>query len=95
MACKTCAGVVAAVTTVTSVLALFGVWTTHSTAAGWTFGTTDGSLALLVLIVSLAVWLKTCKKLCPCGSKCGCGGGCGCGKANCDCGKKDGPMMKM
>lgn len=92
LACKIIAGLVALVFTLTSVAAFVGVYVTHVTVDGWSFGTLNGSVALATLIVSLAAWLKTVKKLCPCNSKggCGCGdargGGCpGCGRDSCQC----------
>lgn len=91
--CKIVAGLIALVFTLTTVAAAVGVWNTHMTLDGWTFGTTPGSAALFVFVVSLMVWFKTVKKMCPCRSA-GCGSGCGsscggcpCGKENCNCPK--------
>ena len=78
--CKVLTGIVAFLTTLTTVAAVIGVWRTHITPAGWVFGTAEGSLALLVFIVSLMVWLKLVKKMCPCNKM---GAGCPCGGAGC------------
>ncbi len=95
MVCKFFTALVLLLVTLTTVAAAIGVWHTHVMPTGvWVFGTAEGSLSLLVLIVSLMAWLKLFKKMCSCGSKMGCGtGSCSCGMGGaCMCGK-DG-MMK-
>jgi hypothetical protein len=78
--CKICGGIVTLVLLLATIAAFLGVWVTHSTPAGWVFGTTAGSLALGVLILSIVALHKTFHKMCGCGSKGGCGAGCDCGK---------------
>ena len=97
--CKIVKALVILVLTLTSVAAFIGVWNTHMVNGAWTFGSQEGSLALLVLVVSFSLWGKKLTKMCPCGSKGACGGcpcgkdncacdkGCGCGKENCACPK--------
>ncbi len=83
--CKIVAGLVALVLTLTTIAAVIGVYMTHVSPAGWVFGSTAGSVALVTFILSLMAWFKVVKKMCPCSSK-GCGSGCGCGGGSCDCG---------
>lgn len=81
--CKALVAIVAIVTTATTVAALIGVYMKHVTTDGWVFGTMEGSLAIVALIVSVMCWLKLVKKLCPCsksGSVCS-----GCGHSPCSC----------
>lgn len=82
--CKALIGIVALLTTFTTIAALVGVYSTHMTADGLRFGTVDGSLAIVALLVSMMCWLKLVKKLCPCGKACGadCGA---CGTDKCGC----------
>ncbi len=83
--------VVALLTTLTTVATALGVYQTHVTADGWMFGTANGSLAILAFLVSIGIWLKLVKKLCPCGKKGSCDGACaggncpGCGTEPCSC----------
>ncbi len=99
--CKTIKILVALVFFILALAALAGVYQTHYTPAGFVFGTSDCSFAIIALVASLLAWHKTTKGLCPCsrkscGTGCGCGGACACGKENCDCGDKKmmPPMMK-
>ena len=96
--CKVCAGIVALVLTLTTIAAFLGVWNTHNTDAGWVFGTTQGSIALVTFIISIMAWKKMVGKMCPCRSKGACGG-CPCGKENCSCPRPgagvDGPKCSM
>ncbi len=88
--CKFIVGIVALLTTITTIATLIGVYNTHMTAEGWMFGTLNGSLAIIALLLSVMCWLKLVKKMCPCGKgSCAggsCGGGCpGCGNDPCTC----------
>lgn len=85
--CKLFGAVVALLLTLTTIAALVGVWVTHFTESGMLFGSLNGSIALITLIISLMAWLKVVKKMCPCGKGgcCDMGGGCGSGKGGCDC----------
>lgn len=65
--CKFIVSVVAFLTTITTVATIIGVYMTHMTIDGWKFGTIDGSLSIVAFVVSIMVWLKLVKKLCPCG----------------------------
>ena len=86
--CKLFGAVVALLLTLTTIAALVGVWVTHFTESGMLFGSLNGSVALITLIISLMACIKVAKKMCPC-AKGACGGGscggCPCGKAGCDC----------
>ncbi len=95
--CKTLKGLVALLLTLTSIAAFIGVWKTHYVGGAWVFGTQEGSLALLVFIASITLWVKMVTKMCPCHKMMG-GGMCPkCGNGPCTCGKhgvmKEG-MMK-
>ncbi|MDD5103808.1 MAG: hypothetical protein PHX93_05420 [Candidatus Peribacteraceae bacterium] len=49
----------------TTITAFVGVYRSHFGLNGMTFGSTNGSLALLAFIVSLTMWSKwMCKCLC-------------------------------
>lgn len=83
--CKFVVVIVALLTTITTVATFIGVWQTHMTAEGWSFGTTNGSLAVIAFVASIMCWLKLVKKICPCG-KGSCGGACSsCGTDPCSC----------
>ncbi len=82
--CKIVAGLVALVLTLTTIAAVIGVYMTHVSPAGWVFGSTAGSVALVTFILSLMAWFKVVKKMCPCGKGCGSGSSC------CDSGKGPG-----
>ena len=85
MGCKVVVGIVALLTTVTTIATLIGVYQTHVTAEGWMFGSPNGSLAVIAFVVSIMCWVKLVKKMCPCGSKGSCGGCSGCGQSPCVC----------
>lgn len=69
-----------------TVAAAIGVWHDHTVSGGWSFGSSDQSLSLLVFAIALVLFFKNAKKLCPC-SKGGC---CGkCGDMPCTCGNKN------
>jgi hypothetical protein len=89
-ACKAVRVVVSLLLLLTTIASFLGLWRDHMTAAGWSFGSGDQSLSLLVFIVSLLALYKTSKKLCPCSSGC-----CGkCGNCPCTCNKDMGGMKK-
>ncbi|TSC57726.1 MAG: hypothetical protein Greene041619_971 [Candidatus Peregrinibacteria bacterium Greene0416_19] len=85
-ACKTIGSLVLLVLTLAAVAALIGVVHTHYVLGSWVFGSMDGSVALITLIVSLLAGYKLMKKMCGCGccgslcTKCGHDDGCTCGK---------------
>ena len=94
--CKAILALVCLLVTVLTIAAAIGVYKSHVLPDGWDFGSLNGSLAILTLVVSVMAWLKLVKKLCPCGkgglcSSGGCGGGscgdgCGaCGQSPCNC----------
>lgn len=74
--CKVGQAVVLLVLTITSVAAFIGVWNTHMLASGWSFGTQEGSLAILALVFSFTMWGKKMSKMCPC-NKVACAEGAG------------------
>lgn len=76
-ACKAVRVIVSILLLALTVAAFIGVWTTHMTPAGWVFGTTDASLAILAGVASLTVFHKTSKKLCRCSKSCGVCPACG------------------
>ncbi len=86
MVCKIIRGIVLLLLTLTSIAAFIGVWRTHYVGGAWVFGTQEGSIALLVFILSIVLWHKMLKKMCPCGKMMG--GMCPkCGSDPCMCGK--------
>lgn len=87
--CKILGILATLVLTLTTVAALVGVYRTHVLPGGMSFGTPEGSLALLVLVLSAAIWVKMVWKMCPCPSLKGCGGcgPCSCPPGHCTCGK--------
>ncbi|MBI1812893.1 hypothetical protein HY285_03605 [Candidatus Peregrinibacteria bacterium] len=91
MGCKVVKAIVALVLTLTTIAAIGGAWHTLSVGGGFSFGTTDASLALLTLVVSITLWLKVTSRMCPC-RKGMCGGGmcpgCGCSAGECKCDPK-------
>lgn len=89
--CKIVKYLVAILLTLATVAAFMGAWNTHMVGGVLQFGAGDASLALLTFVISITLWLKLVKKLCPCNKGgCGCGSGCGCG-GGCNCGSKDCP----
>jgi hypothetical protein len=64
-------GLVALVLTLTTIASIIGVYQAHMSAAGMVFGSLNGSVAILTLVVSLVAWVKVVKKLCPCNSSSG------------------------
>lgn len=83
--CRIVAGIITLILTLTTVVAVVGVYMTHVTPTGYVFGTVEASFALVTLILSLMAWYKVYKKMCPC-SMGGAAAGCHCGGAACDCG---------
>ena len=82
--CKAVKIIVTLLLTATTLATLLGVWKTHSTPSGWMFGTMEGSLAILAFVLSVTIWVKMVKCLCPCSK----GGMCpGCGQDPCVCRK--------
>ena len=66
--CKPCTWVsfiVAILVLLSSVASLVGVYKAHFLVGGATFGTTNGSLALIALVANLA-FLKKVMSCCPC-----------------------------
>lgn len=88
-ACKACGLVSGLLFVLVAVASAIGVYMTHVTPAGWVFGTTEASMALIAFSLAVFFAHKTFRKMCGCGKGCGsgCGGGCGgCGAGGCDCG---------
>ena len=82
--CKFIVGIMALLTTITTIATFIGVYQTHITPEGWMFGSLNGSIAVIAFLFSIMCWLKLVKKLCPCG-KGACGGCPGCGNMPCSC----------
>lgn len=90
--CKLVSFLVGLVLTAATLAAIGGAVRTHYVAGAFSYGTTDASLALLVLVFAITMWHKMMRKCCWCqkrgcghGGGCNCGGSCNCGGA-CDCG---------
>jgi hypothetical protein len=98
MGCKVAGWISTIVYALVTLITLYAAYNTHFLPDG-TFiaGAPEGSLALLTVIFSFHMFMKSLKKLCPCGGCCGSScGGCPCGVANCNCpvdGSKA-PVMK-
>lgn len=84
--CKFVRVIVAIVLTLAAIASFLGVWRTHFATGALVYGTPDGSLALLVFVITLHLWHKVVKRLCPCGNK-SCGSCSKCGDIPCSCGK--------
>lgn len=65
--CTVIRWVVTVILSLTSLAALIGAYKAHVLAGGATFGTTSGSLSLLALSVTLALWAKCAVCCCGCG----------------------------
>lgn len=91
LCCKICGALVCLVTLLLTLAAVFGVYHAHTPGGVWTFGTMEGSLSIIALLLTMMAGYKTGKKMCGCCSKGACGGGkcggCPCGKDGCDCPK--------
>lgn len=71
--CKFLRVIVSVLLLLVTIAAGIAVWRTHALPTGWTFGTTEGTLAIIAFAFTLTKCFKTSKKLCPtCGSGCNC-----------------------
>lgn len=95
LGCTVCAWIKVIVYALVTLITLYAAYNTHFLPDG-TFiaGAPEGSLALLTVIFSFHMLMKSLKKICGCGGCCGssCGSACGCGTDACNCG--DMPMKK-
>ncbi len=69
--CRIVGTIIGIVVLLSTIAALVGVYKAHFLLGGATFGTTNGSLALIALAVNL-MFLKKMSRMCPCGGMCAC-----------------------
>lgn len=77
MGCKIVGWISVVLFAVVTLISLYAAYNTHFLPSGFVAGTPEGSLALLTVIFSGHLCLKSIKKACPCGGCCG--GNCNCG----------------
>lgn len=87
--CSFATYVVCILLTIAAFIAGYAVYSTHMAGDTFVMGTTESSLALLVFVVTIGVWLKIIRNSCGCSSS-----GCSCG-GECDCGDHGGKTMHM